>query len=76
MATRMIKAYEQFSEVAHMRLPTNKIKDCEECGVPIRVKSSTSKYCQECFKENRKQYIKEKVREYRKNTNVNNRTSV
>lgn len=45
----------------------NKVKKCECCETPIKIKSNRSKYCDDCFKENRKEYIKGKVKEYRSN---------
>lgn len=50
----------------------NKVKKCECCGTPIKVIGKYKKYCDECFKDHRKKYIRNKVQQHRNKQNVNN----
>ncbi|WP_257984986.1 hypothetical protein [Bacillus sp. T33-2] len=40
-------------------------KQCESCGRRIQIINNQSKYCESCFLEHRKEYKKEKEKEYR-----------
>lgn len=40
---------------------------CVTCGKPIRITSNKRKYCNKCFKDQRRIYKTEKQKEYRKN---------
>lgn len=48
----------------------SKIKDCEECGVPIRISNNKNIYCQKCAKivlqEQKNKWKREKWRKEEK----------
>lgn len=50
----------------------NRVKRCKNCNTLIKASNNSQEYCKECFKIHRKNYKKEKQREYRENHSVDN----
>lgn len=67
-----VKHYEDIGHYYDIHVGIDKMKHCESCDIPIKVKSNRTKYCHDCFKKNRKEYKAEKERFYRKSKNVDN----
>jgi hypothetical protein len=51
--------------LANLRENLKNTKQCESCGTRIEIVNNQSKYCDKCFIKHRKEYKKEKQREYR-----------
>lgn len=64
-----ITSYDNIGYYYDLYLGVNKVKACECCKIPIKVRSNRSKYCDNCFKENRSEYQKELMRKRRNSSN-------
>ncbi|PAV30192.1 hypothetical protein CIL05_06915 [Virgibacillus profundi] len=57
--------YENIGLYYDLHKGVKNVKECEECEVPIRVKSNSTKYCDKCKKEIERIKTAKRVRRYR-----------
>ncbi|MBD1379195.1 hypothetical protein [Metabacillus arenae] len=62
-----INSFDNIGLYYDLHIGENKVKKCECCETPIKVKSNRTKFCDTCFEDNWREYNAKKQREYREN---------
>ena len=63
-STMSVKDFDDIGLYFDLFNKTEKVKSCESCGKPVRIKSNRTKFCDQCVDENWKKYNAKKQKEY------------
>ncbi len=58
-STIEVKGYDRIGLYYDLHIGEKRVKKCEECGLPIRVPSNRTKYCNECWKVKQRKWDRE-----------------
>ncbi|MCA1021626.1 hypothetical protein [Halobacillus litoralis] len=59
-----VKGYDRIGLYYDLHIGEKRVKECEECSLPIRVTSNRTKFCTDCWKEREKELRREINRKY------------